>query len=101
MYRYIPTARNRRFKEIRDQIQALLKGLIDKRKEAMKSGEAAKDDLLGMLLNCPLKEIKAAAAANKKNQQLISLQEVTDYCKLFYLAGQETTSIVQCCSFGH
>lgn len=64
MYRYIPTARNRRFEEIRDQIQALLKGMIDKRKEAMESGEAVDDDLLGMLLNCPLKEIQAAAATN-------------------------------------
>jgi len=53
LYRHISTGRKRRFQEISDQIEALLKGMIDKRKEAMQAGEAAKADLLGILfLNC-------------------------------------------------
>lgn len=93
--RYIPTARNRRFKAINDEIETLLKGIIDKRKTAMEAGEEAKPDLLGILLDSNLKEIRQAVVTNNKKQQLgISLQEVIDDCKLFYLAGQETTSIL-------
>ena len=94
MFRYIPTARNRRFKQINDQIQTLLKGIIDKRKKAVEAGKADKADLLDILLDCHLNELQQAAATNSKNQQpRISLQEMIDDCKLFYLAGQkETTS---------
>ncbi|KAJ8452417.1 hypothetical protein Cgig2_006222 [Carnegiea gigantea] len=93
--RYIPTARNRRFKKINDHIQTLLRGIIDKRKKAIEAGEAAKADLLDILIDFHIKEIQQAAATNNKNQKpTISLQEVIDDCKLFYLAGQETTSIL-------
>ncbi|KAJ8452411.1 hypothetical protein Cgig2_006216 [Carnegiea gigantea] len=78
--RYIPTAGNRRFKKINDHIQTLL---------------AAKADLLDILLDWHLKEIQQAAATNNKNQQRrIRLSEVTDDCKLFCLAGEESTSIL-------
>ncbi|KAJ8452410.1 hypothetical protein Cgig2_006215 [Carnegiea gigantea] len=90
---YIPTERNRRFNEIDHEIQPSLKGIIDKRKQAMEAGEATKSDLLGILMDSNLKEIQQHADTNNRNRQLgISLQDVIEDCKLFYLAGQETTS---------
>ncbi|KAL9227428.1 hypothetical protein vseg_003117 [Gypsophila vaccaria] len=92
--RFIPTARNRRFKQIEDQLQTLLKGIVDKRKEEMEAGEGTKDDLLGILMESNLKEIEKAADINKSRQLGMTLQEVVDECKLFYFAGQETTSVL-------
>jgi len=61
----------------------------------MESGEARKDDLLGILMDSNMKEIKQAAASGSKNQRHgISLEEVIEECKLFYFAGQETTSVL-------
>ncbi|XP_021848477.2 cytochrome P450 CYP72A219 [Spinacia oleracea] len=90
--RFIPTPRNRRFKKIEDQIRSLLRAIINKRKEEIDAGVAVKADLLGILMGSNSKEIQQAADNNKKQQDGMSLEEVIDECKLFYLAGQETTS---------
>ena len=60
----------------------------------MEAGEAAKDDLLGVLLKSSFQGIQDNQYGNSKKQQNIklSLQEVIEECKLFYLAGQDTTS---------
>ncbi|XP_021848423.2 cytochrome P450 CYP72A219-like [Spinacia oleracea] len=91
---YIPTANSRKFKQNEGQMYTLLKAIIDKRKEETEAGEAVKNDLLGILLDSNSKEIQQAAGKNNKNNQNVgmSLEEVIDECKLFYLAGQETTS---------
>ncbi|KAL2931746.1 hypothetical protein RDABS01_037156 [Bienertia sinuspersici] len=92
--RHIPTARNRRFKELEHQMHTSLSAIINKRKEAIEAGEQVKADLLGILLDSNSKETQQAVANNNnKNQHFgMSLDEVIDECKLFYLAGQETTS---------
>ena len=77
MNRYIPTARNRKFKKAGDEIQTRLKKIIKKRKAEIEAGEATKTDLLGVLLSSNM-----------------SLQEVINECKLFYFGGQETTSLL-------
>ncbi|GLU17750.1 hypothetical protein SLE2022_341060 [Rubroshorea leprosula] len=87
--RFLPTKRNKRMKEVERQIRASLKGVIDKRLNAMKDGKAANDDLLGILLESNLSESKGL-----DGDVGMSMDDVIEECKLFYFAGQETTSVL-------
>ncbi|XP_010535013.1 PREDICTED: cytochrome P450 72A13-like [Tarenaya hassleriana] len=81
-HRYFPTKSNRRMKEIDREIRAILSGIIGKRVGA---GEAPNDDLLGILLESNSVQSKGKG---------MSIEEVMQECKLFYFAGQETTSVL-------
>ena len=76
-------------KQIRKEVNALLWGIIDKRGKAMKAGETLNDDLLGILLESNFKEIQEHE--NDKNVGMC-IKDVIEECKIFYFAGQETTS---------
>ncbi|XP_028763703.1 cytochrome P450 CYP72A219-like isoform X2 [Neltuma alba] len=71
-------------------VRTSLKDIINKRVEAMKAGEAPKDDLLGILLEANHKEIQEHG---NKDDGMTS-DDVIEECKLFYFAGQETTSVL-------
>lgn len=90
--RYLPTKTNKRMKEMNAEIQRLLKGIIDKRRKAMEAGEPAKDDLLGILMESNFRETQSHDI--KKQRPGMSFQDMIDECKLFYFAGQETTSVL-------
>ncbi|GAY32644.1 hypothetical protein CUMW_274070 [Citrus unshiu] len=90
-WRFLPTKRNRRMKEIDKEIRASLMGIIKNREKAMRAGEAANDDLLGILMETSFREIEEHG--NNKNVGF-SMNDVIEECKLFYLAGQETTSVL-------
>ncbi|KAL5151417.1 Cytochrome P450 72A68 [Glycine soja] len=90
-WRFVPTTTHRRIKEIDRVIKALLMDMINKREKALKADEATKNNLLDILLESNHKEIQEHK--NNKNVGL-NLEEVIQECKLFYFAGQETTSVL-------
>ena len=83
---------NRRLNQIDKEIKGLLKGVINKREQALKAGEATKDDLLGALLESNFKDIEEHGKNNKNVG--MSTEDVIGECKLFYFAGQETASVL-------
>ncbi|KAK1275220.1 Secologanin synthase [Acorus gramineus] len=74
-YRFLPTKRNIKIRKIDKEIRRILGDLVSKRIKAMKMGDVYNDDLLGILI-----------------ESNMTVDEVIDECKLFYLAGQETTT---------
>ncbi|XP_074307306.1 cytochrome P450 72A397-like [Silene latifolia] len=93
-WRFLPTKTNNKSAKITKEIEVLLKGMIYKRQKAIQEGEVAKDDLLGILLKSYYEGIQDKNQDENRNQQnlKISLKQVIEECKLFYIAGQETTS---------
>ncbi|KAK1438001.1 hypothetical protein QVD17_03802 [Tagetes erecta] len=86
--RFLPTKNNKRMKAIAREVKRLVKGIIDKRVTEMKEGKDSNDDLLGILLDSNYKEIKQ----HGNNKFGLSIDDVIEECKLFYFAGQETTT---------
>ncbi|XP_027180765.1 cytochrome P450 CYP72A219-like [Coffea eugenioides] len=80
--RFLPTKKNRRRYQVDIEIKAMLRDLICKKQKAMQDGEAGNADLLGLLLQC--KE-------EKGND--MTIEDVIEECKQFYLAGQENTAL--------
>ncbi|KAJ7948838.1 Cytochrome P450 [Quillaja saponaria] len=88
-WRFLPTKMNKRMKQIEDEVRVLLKGIINKRENAIKAGESTEDDLLGLLMESNYREIQE----HGNNQKVgMSVEEIIDECKLFYFAGQEMTA---------
>ncbi|KAI6687124.1 hypothetical protein NL676_023952 [Syzygium grande] len=70
-------------KSIEKELQALLMDIVGRREKAMRAAEAASDDRLGLLLE-----------SNMRENVRMSLHDVIEECKIFYFAGQETTSVL-------
>lgn len=76
-------------KEINSEMRVLMNNIITKRENQMEMGETCNDDLLGILLESSSKAVQEHG--NKKNVGL-TIDEVVEECKDFYLAGRDTTS---------
>jgi len=76
-------------KEIDKETKASLMDIINNKEKALKAGEATKNDLLDILLESNHKEIQEHG--NNKNVGL-NIEDVIEECKLFYFAGQDSTS---------
>lgn len=85
--RFLPTKTNRRMKEIREQVESVILNIIDKRIKKIEAGESSSDDLLSILLESNYKEIQQNGSGSG-----MTFRDVIEECKLFYFAGQETTS---------
>nr|VDD52542.1 unnamed protein product [Brassica oleracea] len=80
-YSYLPTKDNRRMKAAAREILVILRGIVNKRLLARE----ASDDLLGILLESNLGQDEGNG---------MSIEDVMEECKLFFFAGQETTSVL-------
>ncbi|KAD2804260.1 hypothetical protein E3N88_37637 [Mikania micrantha] len=83
--RFIPIRANKKFNENVNELRSVLMAIINKRKKAIETGEGKCDDLLGILLESNKKEIEEHGVG-------MSMEDVIEECKLFYVAGSETTS---------
>ncbi|KAL1560587.1 unspecific monooxygenase [Salvia divinorum] len=90
-WRFVPTEKNRKIKETEREVQSMIRDLISRRIKSMKTEEAGsrdRDDLLGIMLESNFQEIEEGG----NRSYGLSIAEVVEECKLFYFAGQETTS---------
>ncbi|PVH38339.1 hypothetical protein PAHAL_5G236200 [Panicum hallii] len=89
-YMSLPTKNNRRMRQIKNEVETILRGLICKRMQAMKQGEPTKDNLLGILLESNIRDTDE----NGQSSLGMTIEDVMEECKLFYFAGMETTSVL-------
>ena len=87
--RFLPTKFNKRLRETERDMRAMFKSMIEtKAKEIKKGRQADKDsDLLFSMLASNTKQIKEQGPDSG-----LSLDDLIDDCKAFYLAGQNVTS---------
>ncbi|GMJ05360.1 cytochrome P450, family 72, subfamily A, polypeptide 15 [Hibiscus trionum] len=90
-WRFLPTKTNRELKMKYNDIKETLAEMIKRRERAIKAGEKSNDDLLDILVESNIREIEANA--DRKNMGM-NIDDVIEECKLFYFAGQETTSVL-------
>ncbi|CAN6446437.1 unnamed protein product [Victoria cruziana] len=86
-FRFLPTKKNLRRRELNNKIISTVNGIIEKREKDMKLGIAKNDDLLGILL-------ESNKSHDEHGGKGMTRHEVVDECRLFYFAGQETTSVL-------
>lgn len=72
-------------KQIDREVQVLIMDMINERVKAMKEG-ANPNDMLGMLLKSNFEQNQHGINRG------MSMQDIIKECKLFYFAGQETSS---------
>lgn len=91
--RFLPTQKNRRRREIHREVVGLLKSMIEQRESAIRQGKVSNnDDLLSLLLESNLQDSKEEG--NHSKHVGLTTEDVIEECKLFYFAGQETTSVL-------
>ncbi|WOK91526.1 hypothetical protein Cni_G00217 [Canna indica] len=90
---HLQTEQARLIKAIGGEIKEIIGSLIKKREEDMKAGKARNennDDLLGLLMESNMNHSREHGNKNTK----LTTEDVIEECKLFYFAGQETTSVL-------
>ncbi|MCL7038070.1 hypothetical protein MKW94_013081 [Papaver nudicaule] len=91
-FRFLPTKKNKRRMELDNRIKAMFRELINKKEQAIRNGKSNFDDLLGLLLQCNNPGYLQTNANNPTSNVCMTTEEVIEECKLFYFAGQDTTS---------
>ncbi|RWR89089.1 Cytochrome P450 72A15 [Cinnamomum micranthum f. kanehirae] len=88
-FSYLPTKENIRRKEINTEVTTVLTEMIEKRRKAVKMGDAVKEDILSVMIEAHLKQ--SQENGNPESTGL-TFDEVIDECKLLFFAGHETTA---------
>ncbi|KAJ6369710.1 hypothetical protein OIU76_028041 [Salix suchowensis] len=86
--RFFPSNYNRQIKSKKMEMDKLLLGIIQSRKDCVEIGRSSSygNDLLGMLVN--------EMESRRIDGFNINLQLIMDECKTFFFAGHETTSLL-------
>ncbi|KAJ4806638.1 Cytochrome P450 [Rhynchospora pubera] len=88
-YGFLPTKKNRRMKEIYREMNSILRNMIEQREQAMRKGQQRSNDLLGLLM-----ESNMQSDSSNSEECKLTIEDVVEECKLFYIAGHETTSLL-------
>lgn len=92
----MPTKKNRRRKELDRKVTSMLRSLVEGKEKKMMQGEINEDNLLSLLLQSNNEHGSHVMSNNNTRRGTISnhmnMDEIIEECKLFYLAGHETTS---------
>ncbi|OAY85130.1 Cytochrome P450 72A15 [Ananas comosus] len=72
------------------EVGDILRSMIEQRVQATRKGEAKNNDLLGLLLESNMTDYPDTRGYRNN----MTIEEVIEECKLFYFAGQETTSVL-------
>lgn len=75
---------------ISKEVGDILRSMIEQRVQATRKGEAKNNDLLGLLLESNMTDYPDTRGYRNN----MTIEEVIEECKLFYFAGQETTSVL-------
>ncbi|KAJ3685066.1 hypothetical protein LUZ61_014230 [Rhynchospora tenuis] len=90
-YSFLPTKKNRRMKEIYKEVNSILRKMIEHREQAMRRGHLRSNDLLGLLME----SIQSDSSNSEGSiETKLTTEDVIEECKLFYIAGYETTSLL-------
>ncbi|KAL3535543.1 hypothetical protein ACH5RR_004004 [Cinchona calisaya] len=84
-FRFIPTKKSQRRRSLDKSITSMLRTLIERKATLMKTGQTNREDLLGLLL-------QSNDETNNKHGNKMTIKEIIEECKQFYIAGHETTS---------
>ncbi|KAM7495357.1 hypothetical protein LguiB_029966 [Lonicera macranthoides] len=87
-WRFMPTKRNNQMKKVNKEVTDLIMEIIDKKTKAIKEGDIISSDFLGILLECNLSRTEQ----DKNESGEISIEDIIGECKVFYFAGQDTSS---------
>ncbi|RWR89086.1 cytochrome P450 CYP72A219-like protein [Cinnamomum micranthum f. kanehirae] len=88
-FSYLPTKENIRRKEINTEVTTVLTEMIEKRKKAVKMGDAVKEDILSVMIEAHLKQSQENGYSESTG---LTFDEVIDECKLLFFARHETTA---------
>ncbi|KAI4981746.1 hypothetical protein ZWY2020_022238 [Hordeum vulgare] len=83
---FSPTKANRTMRQIAAEIERILKGIIAKRENALRAGQATSDDLLGLLLDSNMAHSREGGNSKARQGTISSVHVVgttMDGCKFF------------------
>uniref|UniRef100_A0ACD5YCL2 Uncharacterized protein n=1 Tax=Avena sativa TaxID=4498 RepID=A0ACD5YCL2_AVESA len=85
-YTSLPTKNNKRMRNINNEIESILQGIIAKKLQAMQEEESTKQDLLSLMLESNMGKIDC----NRRSGVGLTIEDVMEECKMCYFASTET-----------